>query len=396
MNLFDKQTYHYIALIFLVAGVYILTDDTALSGQLMGVTAGAWMWLSIAVPILHQVYVWFFWRTQLRYSLISKVFGENGFKVYTVGFTVLFASRLVSIVLLSLANRNSIALNPGFSYTLSCLCTALSVYLFYSVRTYFGFQRAYGIDHFDEAYRHVPFVRKGIFRFTPNAMYTFGFLILWVPGLIFYSKAALLAAGFNHIYIWVHYFTTELPDIRYIYGSYDNSGSNSDMDYICQFKEWRYYFEGADVTDIKTIVSRNDLRTFIAAMLSYYPWWIVMLYRIRSVVVHVLGLVKHEAPEELPNLQPGQISFTPGEMVTFFSVRMAEENVYWFAETPPDRHLKAYFGVVAESLANDRNRYYVVTIVHYLHWTGPLYFNLIRPFHHLVVARMARAGARAI
>jgi hypothetical protein len=71
LNLFDKQTYHYIALIFLVAGVYILTDDTALSGQLMGVTAGAWMWLSIAVPILHQVYVWFFWRTQLRYSLIS-------------------------------------------------------------------------------------------------------------------------------------------------------------------------------------------------------------------------------------------------------------------------------------------------------------------------------------
>ena len=49
------------------------------------------------------------------------------------------------------------------------------------------------------------------------AMYTFGFLILWVPGLIFFSKAALLAAGFNHIYIWVHYYTPELPDIRFLY-----------------------------------------------------------------------------------------------------------------------------------------------------------------------------------
>jgi hypothetical protein len=49
---------------------------------------------------------------------------------------------------------------------------------------------------------------------------------------------------------------------------------------------------------------------------------------------------------------------------------------------------------VAEPLANDLIRYYIVTIVHYLHWTGPVYFNLIRPFHHLVVARMARAGAR--
>ena len=166
------------------------------------------------------------------------------------------------------------------------------------------------------------------------------------------------------------------------------------MDYLRQFKEWQHYFEGADVTDIKTEVSRNDLRTFIAAMLSYYPWWIVMLYRLRSLVVHVLGLVKHEAPEELPDLKPEQIPFTPGEAATFFIVRMAREDLFWIAETPPDKHLKAYFGIVAEPLANDLIRYYIVTIVHYLHWTGPVYFNLIRPFHHLVVTRMARAGSQ--
>ena len=172
------------------------------------------------------------------------------------------------------------------------------------------------------------------------------------------------------------------------------TGSVPDMKYFRRFKELQHYFEGADVTDFKTIDSKNDLRTFIAAMLSYYPWWIVMLYRVRALVVHVLGLVKHEAPEELPNLQPEQIPFTPGGKATFFIVRMAEENAFWFAETPPDKHLRAYFGVVAEPLANGLKRYYIVTIVHYLHWTGPVYFNLIRPFHHLVVARMARAGAR--
>ena len=165
------------------------------------------------------------------------------------------------------------------------------------------------------------------------------------------------------------------------------------MDYIRQFEEWQHYFEGADFTDIKTVESRNDLRTFIAAMLSHYPWWIVMLYRVRALVVHVLGLVKHEAPEELPDLKPGQIPFTPGEEATFFIVRMAKEDLYWIAETPPDKHLRAYFGIVAEPVANGLIRYYIVTIVHYLHWTGPVYFNLIRPFHHLVVARMARAGA---
>jgi hypothetical protein len=167
------------------------------------------------------------------------------------------------------------------------------------------------------------------------------------------------------------------------------------MDYLRQFKEWQHYFEDADFIDIKTIESRNDLRTFIAAMLSYYPWWLIILYRIRILLVYVLGLVKHEAPEELPDLKPAQIPFNPGERATFFTVRMAKEDVYWIAETPPDKHLSAYFGIVPQPLANGLKRYYILTIVQYLHWTGPVYFNLIRPLHHLVVARMARAGARS-
>ena len=50
-------------------------------------------------------------------------------------------------------------------------------------------------------------------------MYVFGLLILWLPGLLMASKAALLAALFGHVYIWVHYFTVELHDMKYIYGS---------------------------------------------------------------------------------------------------------------------------------------------------------------------------------
>jgi hypothetical protein len=37
--------------------------------------------------------------------------------------------------------------------------------------------------------------------------------------LLLLSQAALLAALFNHLYIWVHYYSTELPDIRHIYGA---------------------------------------------------------------------------------------------------------------------------------------------------------------------------------
>ena len=129
-------------------------------------------------------------------------------------------------------------------------------------------------------------------------------------------------------------------------------------------------------------------------MLSYYPWWVIQLYRIRKMLVRMLGLVKHEEPKELPNLQPEEVSFTPGKTVTFFIVRCAQEDLYWIAETPEDKHLKAYFGVVIEPKDDNINRFYVVTTVYYKHWTGPVYFNLIRPFHHFVVSHMARAGLR--
>lgn len=78
--------------------------------------------------------------------------------------------------------------------------------------------RAFGADHFDPSMRSIPFVRGGIFRFTSNAMYVFGFLLLWVPALWWASAGALCAALFNHLYIWVHYYATERPDIVRIYG----------------------------------------------------------------------------------------------------------------------------------------------------------------------------------
>ena len=164
------------------------------------------------------------------------------------------------------------------------------------------------------------------------------------------------------------------------------------IDYIKKFSELEKYFEKADFTDIKVFEGDTTLRKFIASMLSYYPWWIVKLYRIRKLLAAILGLVKHKEPEELPTLQPEDVSFTPGDNVTFFTVRRAKEDIFWVSETPDDKHLRAYFSVVKETVSNSINRFYVITTVFYKHWTGPVYFNLIRPFHHLVVSRMAHYG----
>jgi hypothetical protein len=164
------------------------------------------------------------------------------------------------------------------------------------------------------------------------------------------------------------------------------------MEHLTQYQEIKHFITGADFVDIKTINGITNLSTFIASMLSYYPWWISFLYRSRELLVKILGLVKHEKPYDIPYYKPGDIPFSPGHNVSFFTVIKAKENEYWFAETPEDKHLTAYFGVIEEHLENNLKLFYVITTVKYKHWTGPIYFNLIRPFHHLVVSRMAKAG----
>ena len=166
------------------------------------------------------------------------------------------------------------------------------------------------------------------------------------------------------------------------------------MNCLEKYPELNRLLQGADHVDVKVVEGGVSMRQFIASMLSYYPWWIVFLYYVRAVFVRLLGMRQPGKPDELPWLKPEDISMTPGEQATFFIVRQAREEEYWIAETPEDKHLQAYFGIIVEPIADHLKRFHVITIVHYKHWTGPVYFNTIRPFHHLVVRRMARAGVR--
>jgi hypothetical protein len=150
--------------------------------------------------------------------------------------------------------------------------------------------------------------------------------------------------------------------------------------------------DGADHLDVKTIDGAVSLRTFVAGMLSYEPAWIRALYAVRWFFVRLLGMKQEKLTPSL-RMEPDVLPMTPGERVTLFSVALAEEERHWVAGIT-ESHLTAYLGVVVEPRTEGR-RFHVFTLVHYNRWTGPVYFNVIRPFHHLVVRRMMEAGVRA-
>ena len=155
------------------------------------------------------------WRLELKNKLTSANLGFNG---YLVIFFALLISRPVSVGILAFLDINSLGISALPRWTLTAMLLIPALYLGYSVRKYFTFTRAAGGDHFDSRYREMPLVREGIFKYTSNAMYLFGFMALWAIATGFDSQLAMVAAGFNHLYIWVHYFCTERPDMRYLYG----------------------------------------------------------------------------------------------------------------------------------------------------------------------------------
>jgi len=219
-NIFKHQIWHLLLLLVLILTInlYISGNPGSLRGALWHASTEFWLWLAIAVPVIHQVYVLLIWRLELYGRVFTRRLGlKRAFALYAAGFSVLFAGRLIVIIFLAVSNRDTLHVDRSLAYAVAALMTPVVVYLFYSVRTYFTFERALGIDHFDPDYRK-PFVKRGIFRYTDNGMYVFGLMVLYLPGLLLLSEAALLAALFNHIYIWVHYYCTERPDMIEIYG----------------------------------------------------------------------------------------------------------------------------------------------------------------------------------
>lgn len=221
----ERQWLHALGLFVLIVGLFSIRDLHSMrAGDLWGLGTPFWYWLAAFIAIAHQVYVWLCWRAQLHAGVITRLLGQKGFGAYAAGFAALGVSRVLAVFALAIANRDTVPLDPVLLKAAALAALVPALYLFYSVKRYFTFTRAVGIDHFDPAWRTAPFVRQGIFRFTRNGMYLYGFLLMWVPGLWWGSAAALALAAFNHVYIWVHYYATELPDMARIYGAAKATG----------------------------------------------------------------------------------------------------------------------------------------------------------------------------
>jgi hypothetical protein len=221
MKLFERQGWNFLALGLLLWGVHrVITNyPDLLSGSLWGWPTSYWLVAGLAVPIAHQIFVWLCWRLELHYKVLTRFFGSFGFSLYRIGFMIFFMARILTVIVLSASNAESIELHDVVRFGTSAIIAVLFLYGAYSVFVFFGLSRAVGQDHFNPDASQIPLVRKGLFKYTRNGMYAVVFLVIYLPGLLYASGAGLLLGIFSHAFIWVHYYCTEKPDMRVIYGS---------------------------------------------------------------------------------------------------------------------------------------------------------------------------------
>jgi len=216
LNFFFKhQIWHLggIIVLFYISVQFVDLESNTNSFLEVGVLG--WFMIAMSIPVIHQVYVWICWRSELCWKLISNTIG---FKGYVILFFILIISRLSAIVLCFIDYGS--LYQPGWlAWILGLILFIPGAYTMYSVKKYFGFLRAAGADHFDPKYRDLPFENRGIFRWTPNAMYVFAIGIPFSFAVATGSQSMFVVAIYTYISIWLHYFCTEKPDIVEIYSN---------------------------------------------------------------------------------------------------------------------------------------------------------------------------------
>ncbi|SME90332.1 DUF2867 domain-containing protein [Desulfovibrio gilichinskyi] len=169
------------------------------------------------------------------------------------------------------------------------------------------------------------------------------------------------------------------------------NANRSPMDNLYAVAVLHELINGADYVDSKSFVSKCTMNEFLVRMLTYQPAWLGVLYKVRGVFAKIMGL-QHDVTSN-KNVKIENFDFEAGGKVDFFTSVDYKSEQYWIG-TASDKHLSGYIGVVSEPLESGETRYHMFTIVNFCNWMGPLYFNLIRPFHHLIMHCMGKYAAK--
>ena len=132
---FRHQIWHVGGTVVLFYIGYQLADLDSNTKIYLKISAQNCFMIAMAIPLVHQVYTWICWRSELCWKTVSSSIGLKG---YLIGFFILIVLRF-SAVVLCFVDYGSLY-KPGLiSWALSVVVFIPGLYTMYSVKKYFGF-----------------------------------------------------------------------------------------------------------------------------------------------------------------------------------------------------------------------------------------------------------------
>jgi len=213
-NILKKQDWHLVLLALLLALLNTMATwyPQYFLGEFWGISTFSWLWIGVLAAVLHQVYIMLVLRFELETGWLTSNLPRIGYLAYMFDYTLLLIARILALIFVAIANHNTLFISTNNRVFISLLLAIPFLWLIYSVVRYYSLKYFAGAEYFNPENSSRNFPRHGIFKYTGNSIYTIGSLGFYIPGIVFASPAALLLALFNNLYIWVHYYCTELPD----------------------------------------------------------------------------------------------------------------------------------------------------------------------------------------
>ncbi len=144
--------------------------------------------------------------------------------------------------------------------------------------------------------------------------------------------------------------------------------------------------QGADYRDWKSVYGRVPLDFFVANVLKYWPVWF-QSFRVPQVIIASVFSMRLG-----PRGRSVAVPMTQGDHVAPFKVVSAQSDSHWIGKAE-DKNLVAHVVILA-SKQDMRTRFDVGTFITFRRLFGRLYFQMVRPFHHLVLSTAMAAAVR--
>ncbi len=134
-----------------------------------------------------------------------------------------------------------------------------------------------------------------------------------------------------------------------------------------------------------------DLKEIVYQFMSNWPAWAKALFVIRNMMVWPFGLI--ENGENIFTMPEPDIKWTPDGHVGFFSIaELSENELVLYASA---KHLDACL-IFTRDITGSTTKIAVKTDVLYNNTMGWWYFNLIKPFHVLIVITQIKRTIKSL